>query len=85
MSSYRVTAATVKFSISRRLSPKPDRLQATEATAEFERLWQSGERPDWRQFMLGYRHLPPGLLDTELRALRAELQGEACQWLRACC
>ena len=55
---------------------KSDWLQVMQATAEFERLWQSGERPDWRQFVLGYRHLPPGLLDTELRALCAELQGE---------
>lgn len=53
---------------------KSDWLRVMQATTEFERLWQQGERPDLPQFVLGYSDLPPGLLDAQLQALRSELQ-----------
>jgi len=58
---------------------KSDWLQVMQATAEFERLWLSGERPDRQQFIRKYGDLPPGLLDAELTALSSELQaGASC-------
>ncbi|MFO0134652.1 MAG: protein kinase domain-containing protein [Planctomyces sp.] len=56
---------------------KSDWLQVMQATAEFERLWLGGERPDRQQFVRMYGDLPPGLLDAELAALCSELQAGA--------
>lgn len=56
---------------------KSDWLQVMQATARFERLWLSGQRPDRQQFVLEYNKLPPGLLDAELTALCSELQAGA--------
>jgi hypothetical protein len=56
---------------------KSDWLRVMQATAEYEQLWQRGERPDLQQFVLGYSDLPPGLLDAQLQALQSELQNTA--------